>query len=222
MSGNKLAAKWQQLRSILPEWNRPPAGKQLDLKEWIMFILGSIGCYGATTMTPFVTLTQGIYVAAACSINVDHVALIGVISSIIAIVTTPLISWLLDNTNTRWGKFRPYLLFFPIPLGTGLLTAVGMGTAFIAPAIYKSFGYIDSTSVLYQHETLFGIARAIAGLSLGSLVLGAIPFFFWDLTERKHNKMMEILAVRARLADGEIDEEEAAVQEREMKGDEML
>lgn len=34
--------------------------------------------------------------------------------------------------------------------------------------------------------------------------------------------MMEILAVRARLADGEIDEEEAAVQEREMKGDEML
>ena len=516
MSGNKLAAKWRQLRSILPEWNRPPAGKQLDLKEWIMFILGSIGCYGATTLTPFVTLTQGIYVAAACSINVDHVALIGVISSIIAIVTTPLISWLLDNTNTRWGKFRPYLLFFPIPLvacffafgqivriqnytmlvvlyavvynifnffvriytaayngipqvispsmqertqlmsiglmfsslgptivgflypmlanilyetgeggngvnqigtyvwllpvfaaafllvgvalalgvkermvvpknfkqrqsflegcrksisnkyflilnssavlgslkftivplqfwyiiysiapqltaagyasaasvaqslivtvigganvpgmlfspllikkigtknlmllsylvmaiamvpmllfanawvhiaciflinvgngflivlnpacqaqindyqqfktgdriegflsqlGTGLLTAVGMGTAFIAPAIYKSFGYIDSTSVLYQHETLFGIARAIAGLSLGSLVLGAIPFFFWDLTERKHNKMMEILAVRARLADGEIDEEEAAVQEREMKGDEML
>ena len=100
MAGNKLAAKWQQLRSILPEWNRPPAGK--------------------------------------------------------------------------------------------------------------------------QHETLFGIARAIAGLSLGSLVLGAIPFFFWDLTERKHNKMMEILAVRARLADGEIDEEEAAVQEREMKGDEML
>lgn len=116
MSGNKLVAKWRQLRSVLPQWNRPPAGKQLDLKEWIMFILGSIGCYGATTMTPFVTLTQGIYVAAACSINVDHVALIGVISSIIAIVTTPLISWLLDNTNTRWGKFRPYLLFFPIPL----------------------------------------------------------------------------------------------------------
>ena len=54
------------------------------------------------------------------------------------------------------------------------------------------------------------------------MVPGAIPFFFWDLTERKHNKMMEILAVRARLADGEIDEEEAAVQEREMKGDEML
>lgn len=95
MSGNKLVAKWRQLRSILPQWNRPPAGKQLDLKEWIMFILGSV-------------------------------------------------------------------------------------------------------------------------------VPGAIPFFFWDLTERKHNKMMEILAVRARLADGEIDEEEAAVQEREMKGDEML
>lgn len=100
----------------LPKWNTPLPGKQLNLKEWILFILGSIGAYGATTITPYVSLQQGMYIAAACNINVDHIALIGIINSLVTILTTPLVSWILDNTNTKLGKFRPYLIFMPIPI----------------------------------------------------------------------------------------------------------
>lgn len=35
----------------------------------------------------------------------------------------PVVGVLADRTNTRWGKFRPYLLFFAIPFGIiGVLT----------------------------------------------------------------------------------------------------
>ena len=111
-----LKSKLQHLISILPRWNTPPAGKELTLKEWLFYIIGYTGCYATITIIPFVGLQQGLYIAAARNINVDHIAIIGVVGSLFTILTTPLISWILDNTNTRWGKFRPYLLFMPIPL----------------------------------------------------------------------------------------------------------
>lgn len=486
--------------NALPKWNTPPAGMSLTLKEWLMYIVGCTGSYATIVIVNFVTLQQGLYVAAACKINVDHVALISVISSVFTIVTTPLISWILDNTNTPIGKFRPYLLFLPLPMticffaigqvikindyatmlvvlailinvlnffvriynaaytsipqvispnteertqlmsiglmlsscgptlvnilfpvlanalystdanrsdgvnragayewllpvlalgfmlvgiflalgvkertvvaksfkqrqsfvagckktfsnkyfwilnvsnflgimkmtmttlllwyviydvapsltaqGLGALatsaqsviqtviggacvpgmlltplvikkigkkklllivnfgmaasaipmlcidnawvhiacifvlnvfngfqivalpacqsemndyqqyktgdriegflnqfsamfyTALSLGTAFIAPAVYKSFGFVDNTEVLYEHTTLFNITRTMAAISLVSAVLSAIPFFFWNMTERKHKSIMEILKIRARFADGDVD-----------------
>lgn len=504
-------SKLKNFISKLPKWNSPCKGMELSLKEWLMYIIGCMGCYAIVTIIPFVGLQQGLYIAAACNVNVDHVAIIGMVSSLFTIITTPLISWLIDNTNTRIGKFRPYILFMPIPIticlfaigqvikiqnyelmlvvytiinnllnffvrlysasyttipqvispnmeertqimsiglmlssagptlvnilfpflanalyatdkngsngvnqagsfvwllpciaivfmllgiclalgvkertviakdfrqrqtflqgckktfqnkyfwilnisqlfstlkmtmttlllwyiiydvaptltangyetiakgaqsviqtliggacvpgmlfapalikkigkrkllliinfgiaaaslpmvfianawvhivcifilnmfngfqivalpacqaeindfqqyktgdriegflsqfGSIFLTAVAMGTAFIAPAVYKSFGYVEDTEVLYQHEVLFGITRTMAGIGLASAVLSAIPYFFWDMTEKKHKGIMEILKVRAKHSDGELNEEEAVKLENEI------
>lgn len=508
-----LKSKIRNFINLLPKWDTPPKGMSLTLKEWLMYIIGCTGSYATIVIVTFVTLQQGLYVAAACNINVDHVALIGVISSVFTIITTPLISWILDNTNTRIGKFRPYLLFLPLPMtacffaigqivkiddyttmvialgvlfnvlnffvriynaaytsipqvispnpdertqlmsiglmlsscgptlvnilfpvlanalystdgngsdgvnqigayewllpvlalgfmligiflalgvkertvvaknfkqrqsfiqgckktfsnryfwilnvsnflgimkmtmttlllwyiiydiapaltaqGLGALatsaqsviqtliggacvpgmlltpfvikkigkkkllliinfgmaasaipmlfidnawvhivcifilnmfngfqivalpscqaemndfqqlktgdriegflnqfsamfyTAVSLGTAFIGPAVYKSFGYVDNTEVLYNHDTLFNITKTMAGIGLASAVLSAIPFFFWNMTEKKHKGIMEILKVRARLADGDIDKSTAMSLETAIEG----
>lgn len=504
MKENASKGRIKKFIASLPKWNEPPQGMSLTLKEWVMYIVGCTGSYATIVIVTFLTLQQGLYIAAACRINVDHVALIGVVSSLFTIVTTPLISWILDNTNTKMGKFRPYLLFLPLPMtacffaigqvikiddytvmlvvfavlsnvlnffvriynaaytsipqvispsteertqlmsiglmlsscgptlvnilfpvlanalystdangsdgvnqigayewllpalalgfmlvgiflavgvkertvvaknfkqrqsflqgckktfsnkffwilntsnflgimkmtmttlllwyviydiapaltaqGLGALaataqsaiqtiigaacvpgmlltplvikkigkkkllliinfgmaasavpmlfvknawvhvvcifllntfngfqivalpacqaemndyqqfktgdriegflnqfsamfyTAVSLGTAFIAPAVYKAFGYVDNTDVLYVHDTLFDITGTMAGIGLASAVLSAIPFFFWDMTENKHNGIMEILKVRARLSDGDMDKETA-------------
>lgn len=92
-----------------------------------------------------------------------------------------------------------------------------MGTAFIAPAVYKHFGYIENTDVLYNHEVLFGITRTMAAIGLASAVLAAIPFFFWDMTEAKHKGIMEILKVRALAEDGCMDSACAQNLEREIE-----
>ena len=492
-------AKLRSLKDKLPRWDKPAPNMCMTLKEWVMYLIGGIGGLGATVLMTYVTITQGVYVAAACNINVDHVAIIGIASSVFTIATTPLVSWLIDNTRTRFGKFRPYLLIIPLPMtacffaigqivkiddyltlvilftiiynilsllnrlytiafnsipqvispnmneriqlmsigtfaislgptianflypvianrlysspgsmsdgvhsigayewalpltvgvfmllgiflalgvkertvvpatfrqrqtfidgcrktfknkyfwilnisnllgvmkltanglalwyvglgdlasvthslvtlvlgtasvpgmllaplvinkigkkklilisnfgiaaasipmlfipnswvhivcvymltlansfqivtaeindfqqyetgdriegflgqfGTIFLTAASMGTAFIGPAIQKSFGYIDDASVLYDNEVLFGITSRIAAVGLVSAVLAAIPYFFWDMTESKHKSIMEVLKIRAATADGKIPEElSVSLEERAMQGE---
>lgn len=102
--------------SNMPKWNTPKEGTYLTLKEWIFYIVGGMGAYGAGVFIQFVTLTAGVYIAAAININVDHIVYIGLITSVITILTSPFVSWLIDNTNSKFGKFRPYLIWLPVPM----------------------------------------------------------------------------------------------------------
>jgi len=119
-----MTNKIKKIIDKLPKWNKPNEGKSLTLKEWAVYCFGSWGCYGATLFLPFLTMTSGIYIAAALNINVDHVVIIGIISSVVTIVTSPLASFIIDNTGTKYGKFRPYLIWLPIPI-VGLMFATG-------------------------------------------------------------------------------------------------
>lgn len=104
--------------------------------------------------------------------------------------------------------------------GTIFYTAATMGTAFIAPAVQKAFGYVDDKNVLYQPDVLYGIMRTLAGIALGSAVLAAIPYSFWDMTDKKHNCIMQALKVRALHTDGNLDDDTAAALETQiMDGD---
>lgn len=86
-------------------------------------------------------------------------------------------------------------------------SAVGIGTAFVSPAVYSLFGYTADASVLYDMNILGKIIGVMCIIGTVSAALCAIPFFFWDLDEKKHRKIMDVLEVRNRYTDGEIDEE---------------
>lgn len=91
--------------------------------------------------------------------------------------------------------------------GSVLNTLAGIGFAFITPAINKHYGYVDDTSVLYNANVIIPILRMYCVMGIASGVLGAIPMFFWDMTEKKHREIMEVLKVRASVQDGVINEE---------------
>lgn len=90
--------------------------------------------------------------------------------------------------------------------GSVLNTLAGIGFAFITPAINKYYGYVDDTSVLYNANVIIPILRMYCVLGIISGALGAVPMFFWDMTEQKHREIMEVLKVRAGVQDGQIDE----------------
>ena len=96
-------------------WDKAPANRYLSFKEAAAYCIGGIGINAATMVPTYLTLTYGMYVAAALGISNDIIMWVGIITSVITILRSPFISYLVDNTNTKYGKFRPYLIWMPVP-----------------------------------------------------------------------------------------------------------
>jgi GPH family glycoside/pentoside/hexuronide:cation symporter len=87
--------------------------KKLTWREKISYGVADMGfnfywTNVATFLLIFYTDTFGISAAAAASMMFTI--------KIINAFTDPMIGAVADRTNTRWGKFRPYLIWVPVPL----------------------------------------------------------------------------------------------------------
>ncbi len=93
---------------------------RLSLKERVGYGLGDAGFnfYWAiigSYLVFFYTDVFGIGAAAAATMIT--------VTKIIDAITDPIIGGIADRTSTRWGKFRPYLLWGALPMmGAGILT----------------------------------------------------------------------------------------------------
>ena len=150
-------SKLKAIISKMPKWNSPSEGTYLTLKEWLYYILGGMGAYGAGGFMQFVTLTAGVYIAAAININVDHIVYVGLITSIVTIVTSPLVSLMIDNTNSKYGKFRPYLIWLPIPMIVCYF-AIGQIVSLITNYTAMIVVYTVIFNILYFLNRIYGLA----------------------------------------------------------------
>ncbi|MCC8095361.1 MAG: MFS transporter, partial [Tannerellaceae bacterium] len=57
-------------------------------------------------------------------------------------ITDPIVGVIADRTNTRWGKFRPYLLWLAIPFAViGVVTFFTPGLGYTGKIVYAYFTY---------------------------------------------------------------------------------
>src|ERR1700712_214319 len=78
-----------------------------------------------TTVTTFILL----YLVQYAHISVGGIAVVTIIitvAKIIDAVSDPLVGSIIDRTKTRWGKFRPFILFSaaPVAILTGLMFSI--------------------------------------------------------------------------------------------------
>lgn len=131
-------------------WSKPGKGKYISSKEAAAYCVGGMGAVGATIFISYVTLTAGIYIAVALGISVRDIWLIGVINSIVAIASRPLMSLLVDNTRSKMGKFRPYLIWLSIPM---VLLYVAIGNI--------PFLFTEYTGRLVSYTIIFVILNIV-------------------------------------------------------------
>ncbi len=77
-------------------------------------------------------------------------------------VTDPLMGALTDRTNTRWGKFRPYLLWLAVPFG--LISVL----AFTTPDLS------DDAKVIYAYVTYTLLMIAYTAINIPYSALGGV------------------------------------------------
>ena len=89
-------------------WKTPPKGRYLNLKEIVCF---GGSAFGVSTL---VTVVSGLITATQISelfgIDVIHGPYICLVASVLGLIIQPLFGKLLQNTQTKYGKYKPFIL----------------------------------------------------------------------------------------------------------------
>ena len=156
------------LKNVKTYWKKPKEGYYLSFKEAAAYCVGGMGVVGASVVPIYVTLSLGWYIAAALQISPMEIFYIGIIGSIIAILKAPLCSWLVDNTRSKYGKFRPYLIWMPIPLLLCMFAIGWIPNWFLEAG--NRVGMLVSYTVIFQLLQFFFGLYNVAFLSLVQVI----------------------------------------------------
>ena len=89
-------------------WKTPPKGRYLNLKEILCF---GGSAFGVSTL---VTVVSGLITATQISelfgIDVIHGPYICLVASVLGLIIQPLFGKLLQNNQTKYGKYKPFIL----------------------------------------------------------------------------------------------------------------
>jgi GPH family glycoside/pentoside/hexuronide:cation symporter len=88
--------------------------KRISLKEKIGFSLGDGACHIVFDNVMFYMM---FFYTDIYKIPAAFVGTLFLVARVFDAVSDPLIGIVSDRTNTRWGKFRPYILFGAVPFG---------------------------------------------------------------------------------------------------------
>lgn len=116
--------------------------KKMSLFEKISYGFGNMGLCLATTM---VTSFLMFFYSDIAKLSLKQVGTIMLLGGIVDAISDPLMGIFIDRTNTKWGKSRPFLLLFAIPMAiiTTLVFKVPEGSEAFR------FGYALITYILY-------------------------------------------------------------------------
>ena len=154
-------------------------GKSLSIKEKIGYSLGDLSAnlVFQTLITYLAYFYTDIY-----GLNADDAtAIIFFVGTAAAIGFNPIIGALADRTNSKWGKFRPWILWTAVPLG---VTSV---LAFTTP----DFSY--SGKVIYAVVTYTLLLLLYAGSNLPYSALSGV--ITGDMKERNSISAYRFVAV---------------------------
>lgn len=129
----KITNVWYDVRSY---WERPRKNEYVSYKEVFNFCVGGMGIKTLGSLLSYMTLASTcLLFGSVYGLSPRHFIILTIITNVISILKTPFISMLVDNTHTKIGKFRPYVLWAGIPTAVGIV-----GMAFIpldAPPVVK-------------------------------------------------------------------------------------
>lgn len=105
-----------------------------------------VGSLGTITMINSVSALYLFFLVSIVGMQPALAGLLLFVSKVVDIVSDPLMGWISDRSNTRWGRRRPYML------GASLLCGVSLGLLFSLPDLSSGtyfYGYLLLLLTIY-------------------------------------------------------------------------
>lgn len=185
-------------KEIKNHWKTPAKGKYIPYKEFAAYSFGGIGVNTINSLFGYVALSANcLLIGSAYGIKPTHLAYMNIIMGILNLIKTPFISMLIDNTNSKYGKFRPYLLY------TGVPTAVLLCLMAFIPNDINYWAKVSFIGIVYAFLMIFQSLYAQAFTSLAQVLtpngeertgLLSVSMFIYSLGPSIVNMLLPILA----------------------------
>ncbi|MFD0716595.1 glycoside-pentoside-hexuronide (GPH):cation symporter [Paenibacillus sp. GCM10027626] len=132
-------------------------GKQVSWKERISYGLGDTA---SNMVFQMITMYLMFFYTDVYGLNVAAVGTLFLVARVIDAFDSPIIGVLIDRTDTRWGKSRPYFLWLAVPF------------AIVAVLTFTTPDFSDTGKLVYAYATYItlGILYAAINLPLTSLL----------------------------------------------------
>lgn len=196
---NSLLSKAAAIPSeVKKHWSKPAHDKYISYKEFAAYSFGGIGVNTINSLFGYVALSANcMLIGSAYGIDPVHLGWLNVIMGVINLIKTPFISMLIDNTNSKYGKFRPYLLY------TGIPTAVLLCLMAFIPNDINYWAKTVLLGTIYAFLMVFQALYSQAYTSLAQVLtpngeertgLLSVSMFIYSLGPSIVNMLLPILA----------------------------
>ena len=104
-------------------WNEPPSGRFLNFKEILRLGISSLGVsFIANFISIYITISNVPLLYDMGNSGTLHATIMYLLASVLALFITPLYGKMMQRTKTKFGRYKPYILFLaPIVAVFGVL-----------------------------------------------------------------------------------------------------
>ena len=132
---------------------------KVSVKEKLGFSLGE---YSSSIVWQTLMFFLPIFYTDTFGITAASLALMFGVVRIFDAFTDPVMGMLADRTNSRWGKFRPYILWLAIPYGVGtimMFTTPDLAESGKILYAYVTYGFmmLIYTAIMIPYNSLIGV-----------------------------------------------------------------
>lgn len=164
------------IATLKMHWKTPPDGYYVNYKEFLNMALGSGSLSFISVIISWTTIAINIpMMISYFKVSTGFVFISGIVASLFGLVRAPILSMMVDNSNSKLGKFKPFLPW------TSILTVICF--TFI-PFIPEA--WVENILFAFNIPSIpvFAVSASYIEVSLGSLVmfiLIQIGTFFYTL-----------------------------------------
>ena len=119
-TNGKLSNAAQKIKSAVSDmkryWKQPPEGRYVPFREIAAYSVGGIGAKLLINTVWMISLSgTSLLAGSALGLKVGDLTTLNVIATALNFVLNMVRGYVIDNTRSSKGKFRPYLVYMGVP-----------------------------------------------------------------------------------------------------------
>lgn len=169
------------VRNVRAHWNEPPKGRYMPYKEILSYAGGGIGVkFLAVMATNMILSATNVLIGNALGVKPLHVYIMYFISVLVNIPLSGIRANIIDNTRSKEGKYRPYIVKMGIPSAIVTILFVWFP--------YQQFGSLFGSGTIFGEEKAYVVTCALI------LLFNFIQQFFYYFFTEAYDNLIHVLS----------------------------